>query len=237
MTRHGSHTESRMRENCTYGSMRGIRRKTAKHVLRVAEGRAGVPHGASRSTLHPPSSRYNSTRFCSMQRVANIPRFALHVRNASRRNRCQTGPQLCTKPRKFSQIPPLLSNRKYPIIRTMANEWIVEFTDEFELWWLELSELVQEKCAAVVDLLTREGPNLGFPYSSSIRGAAHALRELRIQCGGHPYRILYAFDPQRNALLILGGDKTGNDRWYEENVPRAERIYEQYFKEIEEEAK
>jgi hypothetical protein len=89
----------------------------------------------------------------------------------------------------------------------MANEWIVEFTDEFELWWLELSELVQEKCAAVVDLLTREGPNLGFPYSSSIRGSVHALRELRIQCGGHPYRILYAFDPQRNALLILDGDK------------------------------
>ena len=51
--------------------------------------------------------------------------------------------------------------------------------------------------------------------------------------------ILYAFDPQRNALLILGGDKTGNDRWYEENVPRAERIYgqEQYLKEIEEESK
>ena len=119
----------------------------------------------------------------------------------------------------------------------MTNEWIVEFTDEFELWWLELSELVQEKCAAVVDLLTREGPNLGFPYSSSIRGSVHALRELRIQCGGHPYRILYAFDPQRNALLILGGDKTGNDRWYEENVPRAERIYEQYLKEIEEESK
>ena len=45
----------------------------------------------------------------------------------------------------------------------MANEWIVEFTDEFELWWLELSELVQEKCAAIVDLLAREGPNLGFP--------------------------------------------------------------------------
>ena len=119
----------------------------------------------------------------------------------------------------------------------MTNEWIVEFTDEFELWWLELSELVQEKCAAVVDLLTREGPNLGFPYSSSIRGAVHALRELRIQCGGHPYRILYVFDPQRNALLILGGDKTGNDRWYEENVPKAERIYEQYLKEIEEESK
>ena len=83
----------------------------------------------------------------------------------------------------------MTANREYPIICAMANEWIVEFTDEFELWWLELSELVQEKCAAVVNLLAREGPNLGFPYSSSIRGSAHALRELRIQCGGHPYRI------------------------------------------------
>ena len=52
-----------------------------------------------------------------------------------------------------------------------------------------------------------------------------------------PYRILYVFDPRRNALLLLGGDKTGNDRWYEENVPRAEQIYEQYLKEIEEETK
>ena len=86
-------------------------------------------------------------------------------------------------------------------------------------------------CWLVKDLI------LASLYSSSIRGSVHALRELRIQCGGHPYRILYAFDPQRNALLILGGDKTGNDRWYEENVPRAERIYEQYLKEIEEESK
>ena len=53
VTRHESNTESRMRENCTYGSMRGSRRKTAKSVLRVVEDRAGVPHGASRSTLHP----------------------------------------------------------------------------------------------------------------------------------------------------------------------------------------
>ena len=45
------HTESRMRENCTYGSMRGIRRKTAKHVLRVAEGRAGVPDNKGRPAL------------------------------------------------------------------------------------------------------------------------------------------------------------------------------------------
>ena len=114
---------------------------------------------------------------------------------------------------------------------------MLEFTDEFEPWWLEQTELVQEKCAVVVVLLSRSGPNRGFPYSSSIIGSSHALRELRIQCGGHPYRILYAFDLRRNALLILGGDKTGNDRWYEGNVPKAERLYEQYLKEIEEETK
>ena len=63
------------------------------------------------------------------------------------------------------------------------------------------------------------------------------MRELRIQYGGDPYRILYAFDPARNALLILGGNKTGNNRWYDENVPKAEKIFEQYLKELEEEKK
>ncbi len=129
----------------------------------------------------------------------------------------------------------LLFDREYPIICAMADQWTVEYTDEFELWWLEQTEPVQEKCAVVVDLLSRSGPTLGFPYSSSIVGSTYALRELRIQCGGNPYRILYVFDPRRNALLLLGGDKTGNDNWYEENVPKAESIYEQYLKEIEEE--
>ena len=95
---------------------------------------------------------------------------------------------------------------------------------------LNYRKLCQEKCAAVVDLLTREEPNLGFPYSSSIRGSVHALRELRIQCGGHPYRILYAFDPQRNALPILGVDKIGNDRWYEEKCTKRRKNLETLFK-------
>ena len=48
------------------------------------------------------------------------------------------------------------------------------------------------------------------------------MRELRIQHEGRPYRVLYAFDPRRSAILVLGGDKTGNDRWYEEQVPVAD---------------
>lgn len=61
------------------------------------------------------------------------------------------------------------------------------------------------------------------------------MRELRVQHQGHPYRILYIFDPRRVALLLVGGDKTGDDRWYEKNVPLADRIYDNYLSEIEEE--
>lgn len=138
-------------------------------------------------------------------------------------------------PTAFIFLRALLFDKECPIIYAMTDQWTVEYTDEFELWWLEQTEFVQEKCAVVVDLLLRSGPMLGFPYSSSIMGSPYALRELRIQCGGHPYRILYVFDSRRNALLLLGGDKTGNDNWYEENVPKAESIYEQYLKEIQEE--
>jgi len=55
------------------------------------------------------------------------------------------------------------------------------------------------------------------------------MRELRVQHKGRPYRILYAFDPHRVAILLLGGDKTGNDRWYQENIPMADKLYDQHL--------
>ena len=58
------------------------------------------------------------------------------------------------------------------------------------------------------------------------------LRELRVQHKGKPYRVLYAFDPRRIAILLIGGDKTGNDRWYEENVPLADRIYDLHLADL-----
>ena len=73
-------------------------------------------------------------------------------------------------------------------------------------------------------------------YSSGIEMSRHAhMRELRIQHAGRPYRVLYAFDPRRTAFLLIGGDKTGNNRWYEEFVPRADAIYEQHLRELESE--
>ena len=83
-------------------------------------------------------------------------------------------------------------------------------------------------------LLEERGPNLPFPFSSKVKGSKHpATRELRIQHQGRPYRVLYIFGPRRVAILLLGGDKTGDDRWYEENVPVADRIYDRYLSEME----
>lgn len=74
------------------------------------------------------------------------------------------------------------------------------------------------------------GPYLGFPHTSDIKGSRHGnLRELRVQHAGRPYRVLYAFDPRRCAILLIGGDKTGQDRWYQDYVPLAERLYDEHL--------
>jgi len=58
------------------------------------------------------------------------------------------------------------------------------------------------------------------------------MRELRIQHHGKPYRVLYAFDPRRAAILLIGGDKTGNDRWYAIYVPIADRLYDSHLEQL-----
>lgn len=115
--------------------------------------------------------------------------------------------------------------------RIMA--WEVEYTNEFGDWWERLSEAEQDSVAAYVRLLQIKGPSLPFPYSSGIEGSRHThMRELRVQHQGHPYRILYAFDPRRAAILLIGGDKTGNDRWYIEHVPIADTLYDEHLQEL-----
>jgi hypothetical protein len=109
--------------------------------------------------------------------------------------------------------------------------WHVEYTDEFGDWWGGLNESEQTDVAACVGLLECCGVNLGYPHSSSIRGGTkHThIRELRIQHKGRPYRVLYAFDPLRNIILLIGGDKTGKDRWYEVHVPLASKLYDEHL--------
>ena len=112
-------------------------------------------------------------------------------------------------------------------------EWSVEYTDAFEVWWDRLTAEEQEDVNAVVILLQRVGPALRFPYSSSTASSRHAhMRELRVQHAGRPYRILYAFAPRRTAILLIGGEKTGDERWYETYVPLADRLYDEHLAQL-----
>lgn len=111
--------------------------------------------------------------------------------------------------------------------------WNVEFTDEFGDWWANLSDLQQEALDSSVRLLEARGTSLGFPHSSGINGSKHKhMRELRTQQGGKPLRTLYAFDPRRSAILLIGGDKTGDDRWYDIHIPVADHLYDQHIEEL-----
>jgi hypothetical protein len=94
----------------------------------------------------------------------------------------------------------------------------------------------QEDVRASVKILQRRGPSLGRPHVDSVARSRYPnMKELRTQRAGRPYRTLFAFDPRRVAILLIGGDKTGNDRWYDEFVPLADKIYAEHLKEIAEE--
>ena len=116
--------------------------------------------------------------------------------------------------------------------------WEIEFTDEFHHWWNSLSEREQEDVGAVIDALVVEGYNLGYPRSSGLRETRHPhIRELRIQSGGRPIRVFYAFDPRQTVILLIGGGKTGiSDRlFYGRYIRTANDLYDDYLDELRQE--
>ena len=112
----------------------------------------------------------------------------------------------------------------------------VEVTDEFKSWWNQLSVQEQRDVTRVVEALEEHGIDLPKQHSSSIRTSRHGrMRELRVQSGGRPIRIFYAFDPRRTAILLIGGRKKEQDRFYRDYVRRADAIYDQYLRELQRE--
>jgi hypothetical protein len=113
--------------------------------------------------------------------------------------------------------------------------WEVEYTDEFENWWDRLSEDDQERVQAAIEILESAGPALGRPLVDTLEGTRLPnLKELRPR-GGH-LRVLFAFDPRRVAILLLGGDKSGRwQAWYAETIPEAERLYSEHLAQLREE--
>ncbi len=111
--------------------------------------------------------------------------------------------------------------------------WEVEVTDEFRDWWEGLSRDQRESVTDRVDLLAERGPNLGRPVVERIHGSRHHnMKELRASKGG-ALRVLFMFDPRRQVILLLGGDKTGDwDGWYEQAIPRADELYDVYLLEL-----
>jgi hypothetical protein len=111
--------------------------------------------------------------------------------------------------------------------------WEVEFTNEFGEWWATLDQDEQESVYASVGLLQTMGPRLPFPHSSGIEGSRHGhMRELRVQHRGRPFRVFYAFDPRRTAILLIGGEKTGDDRFYDRMVAIADDLYDVHLDEL-----
>jgi hypothetical protein len=113
--------------------------------------------------------------------------------------------------------------------------WEVEFTEQFEEWWDGLEEEEQEAIWAAVKILEEKGPALGRPLVDSVHQSRHSnMKELRPPSGN--LRILFAFDPRRIGILLIGGDKTGRwQEWYDDAIPLADDLYEDHLREIEEE--
>ncbi len=105
---------------------------------------------------------------------------------------------------------------------------------EFDSWFTLLEEALQDDILFVVRLLEEHGPQLRRPYADTLEGTSLSnLKELRVQHRGEPYRILFVFDPKREALLLIGGNKAGDKRWYKRMIPSAEAIFEQHLETLE----
>ncbi len=115
-------------------------------------------------------------------------------------------------------------------------EWNVVFDPDFRRWFYEQEPAFQDEAFAVIKILEESGPTLGRPRVDTLKSSTFKnMKELRIQYQGEPWRVLFAFDPLRQAILLVGGNKAGNKRWYKENLPIAEQRYEQYLEMLEEE--
>jgi hypothetical protein len=79
-------------------------------------------------------------------------------------------------------------------------------------------------------ILKELGPSLGRPYVDTIENSKHKnMKELRVQNKKRLFRIFFAFDPDRNALLLIGGDKRGDKRFYQRMIPIADELYDCYL--------
>ncbi len=101
---------------------------------------------------------------------------------------------------------------------------------EFKGWLVSLTQAEQDDILAALVVLRQYGYQLGRPHADTLKNSKLTnLKELRIQHAGKPYRAFYVFDPDRQAVMLCGGDKTGDKRFYKRMIPIAESIYQRYL--------
>lgn len=111
-------------------------------------------------------------------------------------------------------------------------------TAYIEDWLIGLDENTLYGIFSAIEVLKNEGPNLKRPLVGEISGSRYGnMKELRPASSGQSeIRILFAFDPHRNAVLLIGGNKAGKwEKWYEEAIRQAEKLYREHLAELEKE--
>jgi hypothetical protein len=109
----------------------------------------------------------------------------------------------------------------------------VLFSSEFKDWFDEQDKPLQRAVLIYVGLLEEHGPQLSRPHADTLKGSKLTnLKELRVQYRGDPYRVLYAFDPKRQALLLVGGNKASDKKWYDRMMKLAETIFEAHLEQL-----
>ena len=114
-------------------------------------------------------------------------------------------------------------------------KWIVKFHDEFDLEFEALNEVIQDELLSHAQLLEKFGPQLGRPTVDTLKGSKHPnMKELRFKARKSVWRVAFAFDPKRSAILLVAGNKSGvgQARFYKELIRKADDRYSAYLKEL-----
>ena len=114
----------------------------------------------------------------------------------------------------------------------MTGPWAVVVTEEFEEWMMSLTDKQYAATQRAIDQLEQDGPALGRPHVDTIRNSRFKnMKELRVSSQG-ALRVLFAFDPTRRAVLLLGGDKSKDSQWnnwYVGAIQRADDLFEEHL--------
>lgn len=126
----------------------------------------------------------------------------------------------------------------YPVYKLQLimeeSMWTVLFGKVFELWLLEQEEGLQEKVLADMLNLQNYGPRLPRPYADTVKGSQYNnMKELRIQYAGRPIRALFAFDPERQAIVLYAGNKSNDKAFYEKLIRIADDEFTRHLTSLE----